>query len=92
LRNRDGQAASNQDQLGVVECAPPDHLLLVDGGAVARVERDAGDLDRTLGRYEIAVTLRAEGIFGTLAGLQRRSENPRKCRLGLGRRAGTRLD
>src|SRR5205823_7357689 len=52
-----GRSASggiHQDQLGILDRAHPHHPPLVDGSAATIVERDAVDLDRALGRHEVA--------------------------------------
>ena len=59
----------DQDELGVLERTHLYHRLLADGGTVTGVECHAVDLDRALGRHEIAVAFFAERIFGGLARL-----------------------
>ena len=54
-----------------------DHRGILDGGAVARIDPHAVDLDRTGGRDEIAVTLLAKRVVDGLAGLQRGAEHAR---------------
>src|SRR6516162_1065183 len=72
-----GSSGIDQDELGVLERAHLYHRLIADGGTVTGVEGHAVDLDRALGRHQIAVASFAQRVFGGLARLQRRAENPR---------------
>src|SRR5215469_18310270 len=67
----------DQDELGVLDRAHLYHRLVLDGGTVPGVERHAIDLDRAFGWHEIAVASFTERVFGGLARLQGRAENPR---------------
>src|SRR6516164_1752032 len=72
-----GSSGIDQDELGVLERVHLYHRLIADGGTVTDVEGHAVDLDRALGRHQIAVASFAQRVFGGLARLQRRAENPR---------------
>ena len=67
----------DQDELGVLERTHLYHRLLADGGTVTGVECHAVDLDRALGRNEVAVAFFPERVLGGLARLKSRAENPR---------------
>ena len=66
----------DQHQFGIVERADMEFRLVVDRRAVARVELDAIDFDRTLGRYQIAVALAPKPVVDGFAGVQRGAQHP----------------
>src|SRR6516165_7474572 len=72
-----GSSGIDQDELGVLERVHLYHRLIADGGTVTGLEGHAVDLDRALGRHQIAVASFAQRVFGGLARLQCRAENPR---------------
>src|SRR4029077_10365374 len=67
----------DQDELGVFESTHLYHWLIADRGTVTGIECHTIDLDRAFGRDEIAVPFFPERVFGGLARLQCRAENPR---------------
>src|SRR5579883_3161124 len=67
----------HQDHLGLLKRRDPDFRFVADGRAVARVEAEPIDLDRSLRRYQIGVPPGCEPVGDRAAGLNGRGHDPR---------------
>ena len=67
--------ASTMTSSEILDCRDPDDGDILDGGAVARIDPHAVDLDRARGRHEVAMTSFAKRVFDGLAGLQRGAQH-----------------